>query len=243
MLACSSVLFLTYSLYEKRVTGLFAIFWNVAKLGRFCTTSRSPNGKSMASRSDATRASLIFRAKGHDSQAWSESVDLYGPLITHWCYRCGLDSGQAADVVQDVFVALSKSLDTYEAGRGGAFRAWLWRISSNKIRDFLRRERGVIPAQGGSTAMVGLQQLPEESVPEQDPTDPDQVYALLQRGLEQVRNEFETRTWQIFERNVIDQIANALVAREFQVTDAAVRQTRGRILRRLRQQLGDLDAS
>ena len=59
----------------------------------------------MASRSDATRASLIFRAKGHDSQAWSELVDLYGPLIAHWCYRCGLDSGQAADVVQDVFVA------------------------------------------------------------------------------------------------------------------------------------------
>lgn len=198
----------------------------------------------MASRSDATRASLISRAQGRDSQAWSELVDLYGPLIAHWCYRCGLDSGQAADVVQDVFVALSKSLDTYEAGRGGAFRAWLWRVSSNKIRDFLRREKGVISGQGGSTAMVGLQQLPEEAnVPEHEPTDPEQVHALLQRGLKQVRNEFETRTWQIFERNVIDQIATALVAEEYHVTDAAVRQTRSRILRRLRQQLGDLDAS
>ncbi|MEM7558964.1 MAG: sigma-70 family RNA polymerase sigma factor, partial [Planctomycetota bacterium] len=175
-------------------------------------------------------------------EAWGELVELYGPLIAHWCYRCGLDSNQASDIVQEVFVALSRSIGTYKpSNRSGAFRAWLWTVSSNKIRDFFRGQQAVL-ARGGSTALADLQTLPAEAnVPEEEPTDAEQVHLLLERGLEQVRAEFEPRSWEIFERSVLDQIATALVAEEFEVSAAAVRQTRSRILRRLRQQLGDLD--
>lgn len=54
------------------------------------------------------------------------------------------------------------------------------------------------------------------------------------------RSEFEPRSWQAFWRSAVDGIPTAVVAEELGVTAAAVRQSRSRILRRLRQQLGDL---
>ncbi|MEM8733143.1 MAG: sigma-70 family RNA polymerase sigma factor [Planctomycetota bacterium] len=193
--------------------------------------------------SQSTRLSLLSRARERDSVAWSELVDLYGPLIAHWCYRCGFDSHQTADCVQDVFAAVARSLSDYKAQReSGAFRAWLWTITSNKIRDSLRRRRQSPTPSGGSTALAQLEQVPGETeIPESEPTERDQLDELVSRGLEQVRAEFEPRTWDIFRRSVVDQVATAIVAGEFCVTPAAVRQARSRVLRRLRQQLGDVE--
>lgn len=190
--------------------------------------------------SNATRASLISRARELDSQAWSELVELYGPLVAHWCGRCGLDSEQAADGVQEVFASVSKALEKYESRReSGAFRAWLWTITANKVRDFYRRNQNQVTAQGGSTALARLEQV--AVIPDDEPTDDQQMDKLLRRGMRQVQAEFESRTWEMFRRAVIDQVATSVVASEFDVSPAAVRQARSRVLRRLRQQLGDLD--
>lgn len=193
--------------------------------------------------SGATRASLLSRAKQQDAAAWRELVSLYGPLVAHWCHRCGLDSHTAADCVQDVFTSVAKSLNGFRAeGSSGSFRGWLWTITSNKIKDMVRRSRNQPSAPGGSTALHFLQNLPQDlDVPDVEPSEPQQLSDLVGRGLEQVRGEFEPRTWDIFRRCVIDQISTAIVAEEFCVTAAAVRQVRSRVLRRLRQQLGDLE--
>ncbi len=202
--------------------------------------------------SDATRASLLFRAKQRESRAWHELVELYGPLIAHWCQRCGLDCHASADCVQQTFAAVLKSLSSYEAQKtSGAFRSWLWTIASNKIRDHIRSHRRQAPAAGGSTALRALQMLPADdgladgstadSASNTDPSESEQLTALLTRALEQIREEFEQRTWQIFQRSVVDQIPTGLVAEEFSISSATVRQVRSRILRRLRQQLGDIE--
>ena len=99
---------------------------------------------------------------------------------------------------------------------------------------------------GGSTALQALQQLPMEELSEEvltdaEPVDAEQLSALVARAREQIREEFAPRTWEIFSRAVVDQIPTAMVAQEFSVTPAAVRQARSRILRRLRQQLGDIE--
>ncbi len=185
----------------------------------------------------------MSRARERESSAWSELVDLYGPLVAHWCYRCGLDTHAAADCVQDTFASVVKSLVSFRGQREtGAFRAWLWTITANKIRDHQRRVRRDADPVGGSTALRSLEQLPDPSlVPDTEPTNPAQLDQLFARAVEQVRGEFETRTWEIFERSVIDLIQTAQVAREFQLSPAAVRQVRSRVLRRLRQQLGDIE--
>lgn len=203
----------------------------------------------MQADSDTTRASLLSRARQYDSRAWHELVDLYGPLIAHWCRRGGLDHHSAADCVQQTFTAVLRSLNGYQARKlSGSFRSWLWTIASNKIRDHQRRSRREVNGAGGSTALKALQQVPLDELSEEaSPTDfelvdAEQLNALVSRAREQIRQEFTPRTWEIFRRAVIDQIPTAVVALEFSVTPAAVRQARSRILRRLRQQLGDIDS-
>jgi RNA polymerase sigma-70 factor (ECF subfamily) len=63
---------------------------------------------------------------------------------------------------------------------------------------------------------------------------------VVSRGLEQIRPEFHAKTWVAFWRTVVDGQATSLVAAELELTPASIRQAKSRILRRLRQQLGDL---
>ncbi len=183
-----------------------------------------------------------MRARLKQPAAWEELVELYGPLVAHWCTRCGLDSHASADCVQEVFAAVARSFGRFEAFKSsGAFRSWLWTIASNKIKDAVRAAKLQPPAMGGSSALQRLTELPDTTaVPDEDPSDAIELNRLIARGLEQVRNEFETRTWEIFHRSVVDQLPTDLVAKEFSVSAATVRQTRSRVLRRLRLQLGDI---
>jgi RNA polymerase sigma-70 factor, ECF subfamily len=197
--------------------------------------------RSESESSGRTRASLISRARDRQPDAWSELVDLYGPLVGHWCSRCGMDSHTASDCIQEVFSSVSRSLDRFTVQRAsGAFRAWLWTITANKIKDEMRRRGRRVQAVGGSTALGTLHNQPDgASIPVDEPSSELEMKRLVARGLSQIREEFETRTWQIFERSVIDGLSTDSVAREFEMTQAAVRQIRSRVLRRLRRQLGD----
>jgi RNA polymerase sigma-70 factor (ECF subfamily) len=83
-------------------------------------------------------------------------------------------------------------------------------------------------------------EVPDEGWPsDDDPTDDVQLAQLMRRAMEQVESEFEAQTWRAFWRSVIDAIPTEMVAEELGASAAAVRQSRSRVLRRLRQQLGD----
>lgn len=189
--------------------------------------------------SDSTRPSLLRRVRGDDSAAWRELVELYAPLIAYWCRKQGLQPAAVHDCIQEVFFAVLKSLADFQpSGTTGCFRAWLWTITRNKIVDGIRRERRQQAATGGSTALADLQAVPDLREEE----DPDETLAfsqLLYRALDQVQNEFEAKTWQAFWRTTIDAVPAQQVAVELEISPAAVRKYRSRILRRLREQMGD----
>ncbi len=209
-------------------------------------TANSPS-----SDSGQTRISLLARARALDSFAWYELVDLYGPLVAFWCRRRKLDSHAAADCVQEVFSAVSKNLAGFQPRHSSvAFRAWLWSIAKNKIIDAMRSQNAQASPRGGSSANLAMHHIPApnetsdgsfNSELDREPTDVEQNSALVQRAMSQVEADFELRTWQVFTRSVIDQTATIVVADEFGITQAAVRQIRSRVLRRIRQQLGDLE--
>ena len=89
---------------------------------------------------------------------------------------------------------------------------------------------------------MGLMQkvIDPVGVPNEEPTGDLQLQQLTSRALSQVQSEFEPRTWQAFWRTVVDGIATSEVARQLDMSEATVRQSRSRILRRLRLQLGDI---
>ncbi len=156
----------------------------------------------------------------------------------------------AADVVQEVFLAVATHVAGFQGGGpGNTFRGWLWTIARNKIRDHFRRRQGQALAQGGSDAQRRLAQIPDSAAPEKPQAEscqspgpdapPDAVW--IDRGaLELIRAEFEERTWTAFIRSAVDGLRSADIADELGMTKRAVRQAKYRVLRRLRQELAGL---
>lgn len=190
----------------------------------------------------SSSTSLIRRVRERDPRAWEQLTELYGPLVYHWCRRFGCADDSAADVFQEVFAAVATGIDHFEHKSGrGTFRGWLRTITHNKVRDIQRSSAGEPRALGGSTAQQWMAAL-RDPVSEEadDERDRAQLSALFQRGLDQVRDEFEQRTWQAFWRTAVEGEPTADVAADLGITPNGVRQARSRVLRRLRQQLGDL---
>ena len=112
-------------------------------------------------------------------------------------------------------------------------------ITRNKLLHFLR-DNSDFRADGGTDAQRRLQALPDEvTAPEED--DPvSELNALYRRGLELVRSEFEERTWQAFWLTAVEGRPAGDVATDLNVTAAAVRKAKSRVLHRLKEELGDL---
>lgn len=193
--------------------------------------------------STATNLSLLDRARTRDETAWQQLVDLYSPLVIKWCKRLNINPEATADCIQDVFSAVARSLDTYHPpGTTGAFRGWLWTITRNKLRDAVRRNRGAVQAVGGSTALAALHALPEQLEQlDDEPSEATDSAELTSRALKQIEASFAVQTWQAFWRTVVDGLPTDVVAAQLNLTTAGVRQARSRVMRKLRQQLLDLD--
>src|SRR5580700_9759268 len=92
----------------------------------------------------STRASLLFRLRDpQDHEAWVEFVSLYEPVAYRLLRRHGLQDADARDVMQELFVAVSNSIDRWDpAKERGSFRGWLRRVARNLFINWLkRRER------------------------------------------------------------------------------------------------------
>ena len=199
------------------------------------------NGSDDRSRStDSTASSLIERVQSRDPEAWRRLTELYGPLVYHWCRRCGLKEADASDVFQDVFVTLHRAVDRFDPhSTVGTFRGWLWTIKQSRLRDHWRRQAGRESAVGGTDAQVQLAML---SAPLNDesaePGDRSETTSLFHRVLNMIEAEFEPRTWQAFWRAVVEQQDTATIAADLGMSRGSVRQAKSRVLRRLRRELG-----
>lgn len=191
----------------------------------------------------STSSSLIRRVKCRDQEAWQRLVDLYGPLVFSWCRQTGLNETDAADVLQEVFAAVSRGIEDFRHDRAGdTFRGWLWTIARNKIRDHYRKQAGQAAATGGTDAQQRLADIPESlSSLSSTSRGRNETAALFHRALSAVRPEFAERTWRAFWRAVVEEEPTAQIAAELGISANAVRQAKSRVLRRLRRELGDRD--
>jgi RNA polymerase sigma-70 factor, ECF subfamily len=191
-------------------------------------------------RHQLTPLSLLERVRAHDPDAWRRLVQLYQPLVLAWCNRDGAHAADAEDVVQEVFAAAAANLDRFHRDRpGDTFRGWLRVITHNQVLQLFRRNRGRPRAEGGSDAWQNLQEMadPLPGPGEEESVDVDQLY---HRALEMVRGEFEERTWQAFWLTTVEGRLPADLASELNMTTNNIRRAKSRVLRRLREEVGDL---
>jgi RNA polymerase sigma-70 factor (ECF subfamily) len=193
------------------------------------------------SHGQTTSPTLLERVRASDQTAWKRLVYLYGPLVRYWCGRAGLTGADADDVSQEVFQAVAVGLAGFRHERpADTFRGWLRGITRHKLLDFARGRARRPAAAGGTTAHQQMEQVadPATAVDGGDPME--QTTGLYHRAMELVRGEFEPRTWQAFWRAAVDGHPVDMIAADLGITPAGVRKAKSRVLRRLKEEIGDL---
>ena len=194
--------------------------------------------------SPATKSSLLLRIRdAADSGAWSTFIDIYTPVIYGFLKRRGLQNADAADVAQDVFRAVSRSIGGYEhRGSDGSFRSWLLTITRNKMLDYIARQQRQGLARGGTE---NLRAIGEQLVSSEEEEIIEQEYRarLFEAACRTVRHEFQEPTWKAFWATQMEQRPSRVVADELGVSIDSVYVARSRVIARLRQRLEELDAT
>ena len=193
-------------------------------------------------RPPGTSLTLLQRLLDNEPEAWRTMVQLYTPLLWHWCGRGGVRGADAEDVVQEVLRVAASRLGTFRREReGDSFRAWLRGITRNMLLVHFRRASRQPQASGSSGDYAQLEAVadpaPTDSL-EEDP--PSELEALRRRALELVRGQVEERTWRAFWLTAIEGQASVEVAASLGVSPTAVRMAKSRVLHRLKEQFGEL---
>jgi RNA polymerase sigma-70 factor (ECF subfamily) len=183
---------------------------------------------------------LLAGLQAQAEEAWERLIRLYGPVIYAWCKRRGLQPDDAEDVTQEVFrVVLLRITDFRREQPGSTFRGWLWTITRNKLGDYLRRCQKHPQPAGGSEARDRLEQFPAEPRPKDEDPETGAERLLYQRALDLIRSEFEPTSWDAFWRVVVGGQRPADVAPALGLSLNAVYLAKSRVLRRLREELGE----
>jgi RNA polymerase sigma-70 factor (ECF subfamily) len=92
----------------------------------------------MNSSSDAELSALIERARGGDPRAFDDLARREERALYRHAARIVGPGADAEDVVQDAFLSAWKSIRSFE---GTSFRAWLFRIVTNRALDRVRSRK------------------------------------------------------------------------------------------------------
>jgi RNA polymerase sigma-70 factor, ECF subfamily len=188
-----------------------------------------------------TSVSLLDRLKaaGPDASDWNRLQGIYLPLISRWLGRVPGLGEEAADVAQEVFVVVIREIPRFQRQREGSFRAWLRQVTVNKVRTH-RRKRNRRPMVGVDATDGFLNSLADPNGELAREWDVDHDRQVFEKLLAVVQPDFSASTWEAFRRFAVDGLPAATVAEEMGLSVNAVLQAKSRILKRLREEAGDL---
>jgi RNA polymerase sigma-70 factor (ECF subfamily) len=143
--------------------------------------------------------------------------------------------------MQEVFKVVSFRICTFrrETARD-SFRNWLWGITRVKIQDHFRRTENQPVAIGGSGAARLIAQVPVHEPPDFDDAVGGRMSGPLARCLDLVQIEFGDEVWEAFRLTVMEAQPPKEVAAALNMSPAAVRKAKSRILRRIREEFEGL---
>ncbi len=84
-------------------------------------------------------AQLVARSLRQDHEAFGQLIDRHAAKIVNLAYRMVGNRAEAEDLAQEAFLTAFKALSTFRAD--SKFSTWLYRIATNKCKDWLRVKR------------------------------------------------------------------------------------------------------
>jgi RNA polymerase sigma-70 factor, ECF subfamily len=100
-------------------------------------------------------AELLARCRRGEAAAWDELFDRHYAAAGRFIFQLAPDFTRedAEEICQDVFLSVIKNLGSFHGD--SRFQTWLFRIATNKARDF--REKRTAAKRGGGQAPLSLQ--------------------------------------------------------------------------------------
>jgi RNA polymerase sigma-70 factor (ECF subfamily) len=187
-----------------------------------------------------TRHSLIQRLQdAGDEAAWEEFASIYRPIIVRIALRKQLQFDDAEDLAQQVLLLVLKNISKWKADPARArFRTWLQTVVRNATLNALTR-RPKEQASGGTTSLQKINQYPDMA--DSLWFDLEWQREALRWVAQQVRGEFESKTWTAFWDTAIEQLSAQEVAERIGKSVGAVYIARSRVMQRIKQRIADLD--
>ena len=189
-----------------------------------------------------TSATLLERLRDpRDADAWSRLVALYTPLIRLWAERLNVRGADADDLIQEVMTVVVRRFPEFvHPEKPGAFRGWLRAIAANCARTMWRSRKMHPTAPGGTDFGSYLARLEDPADDLAREWEREHDRHVTRRLLERIKPDFESRTWEMFARFVLDGLSAEEVAAELGTTSNAIYIAKSRVLSRLREEAGGL---
>ncbi len=186
-----------------------------------------------------TSLSLLDRLKVARANApeWNQFEAIYRPLIRRWIGQVPGLGTEVDDVVQEVMLVLVREIPRFERQRLGSFRAWLRKITVNRVRVY-RRQRYRRPAVAADQTDTFLDQVADSNSLLAKQFDQEHDKHICNALRSAVRPDFNQTTWDAFEQFAVEWRPAAEVARELGLTVNAVVKAKARVLNRLREEAG-----
>ena len=194
----------------------------------------------------STSLSLLERLRASEETEdialdWRRFVELYDPLLRGWLRQKSIPADHVDDIVQNAMAVVVKKLrDFQHNGRAGAFRTWLRSITLNCLREHWREQKSNPRGAGGSEVQMLIAELEDPESQTSRIWNEEHDRHVMRQLMEQLRHEFDSKTWSAFEQFAIANRPAADVAEELGMTSNAVFIAKSRVLNRLRKESAGL---
>jgi RNA polymerase sigma-70 factor (ECF subfamily) len=115
----------------------------------------------------AAETELLARCRQGEAQAWDALFDLHYAAVGRFVFTLAPDFTRedAEEIAQETFLSVIKNLNTFHGN--SQFQTWLFRIATNKARDYREKQRAA--KRGGGVTPISLQAEDPETGATLDP--------------------------------------------------------------------------
>jgi RNA polymerase sigma-70 factor (ECF subfamily) len=148
----------------------------------------------------------------------------------------GLNDADAADLGQEVMRSVAKAISRFDYDPGkGTFRSWLYTIARNKLNNFFKKSARQPQGLDQTTVLKVVNQLEDKEADMEVYWELEHRRLMFEWAASQIRNNYESQTWEAFERLALRNENPSVVAQNLNMKLGAVYVAKSRITAKLRE--------
>ncbi|MCA9174838.1 MAG: sigma-70 family RNA polymerase sigma factor [Planctomycetales bacterium] len=179
-----------------------------------------------------------------DSAAWSQFVEIYAPLIYGFARKRGLQDADSADVAQDVLQGVSTAIKKFSYDPSlGSFRGWLFAVTRHKLQKKLSVSKRPGIGVGGTDAVESINNQADPTAELSATWEREYQQRLFDWAAAQIQRSVNESTWRAFALTAIEGKKAREVAKELEMTVAAVYLAKSRVTGRLKALIEQMEAT